>query len=143
MMKPIPPMLAALALATLLAAAAPRAAASQDTTATPSAAPAAPTAQPPAWVIAPPGARLAGAEEGGRYITLADGSWWEVRPDDRPAADIWAAPQYIVVRQNPAPVRTAATAYDWLLTNGAERRTVIARFIGFEKPTWEYGGEGK
>lgn len=138
MRKPLSPMLPLLTLAALLAAVAPHAAGAQDST---SATAAAPRAQTPAFVLAPPGDRLVRAEDGGRFVTLADGTWWEVRPDDRAAADIWAAPTYIVVRTNPAPVRTTTVAYDYLLTNGTERRTVAARFIGFEKPVWEYGGE--
>jgi hypothetical protein len=80
--------------------------------------------------LAPPGERLRRATDGGRYVALADGTVWEVHPSDRTGSDAWMGPAYIVVRTNPAPRRSGGVAYDYLLINGAEGRTVAARFVG-------------
>lgn len=127
--------------AALAAAALAPIARAQDTTAVLRADTAAYVAPAPASRLAPLGEAMRQVTDGGRFVNLADGTWWEVDGSDRTGSDIWAAPAFIEVRTNPAPRRTAGAVYDMLLVNGAERRTVLARFVGFERPVREFGGE--
>ncbi len=79
---------------------------------------------------APVGASLRGAEEGGRYVVLGDGTRWEVHAPRRPTTDGWVGGDYIIVRRNPAFVRAQTVQYDYVLSNGATGSIVEARFVG-------------
>jgi hypothetical protein len=83
---------------------------------------------------APFGEQLDSASAGGRFVTLADGTWWEVAPSDRTATDVWQAGDYLAVHPAPAPSATPRATYDVLLLNSTTGRRVAARFIGFGAP---------
>ena len=80
--------------------------------------------------LAPPGARVDSTADGGRYVLLADGTRWEVLPQDRPAADAWQGGAFVVVRMNPVPSGDPIRGYNVVLVNADARRAVVARFAG-------------
>ena len=52
--------------------------------------------------------------DGGSFVTLEDGSVWEIRMPQRPVASSWQAGDFVVLKWVPAPVQD----YDILLTHG-------------------------
>ena len=79
---------------------------------------------------APLGARVDSATDGGRFVRLADGTRWEVHPQDRPGADAWQGGEFVEVRTNPVPSGDPIRGYNMVLVNAEARRAVVARFAG-------------
>ena len=79
---------------------------------------------------APLGARVDTTTDGGRFVLLADGTRWEVDPQDRPGADAWQRGDFVLVRPNPAPTGDPIRGFNAVLVNGEARRAVLARFAG-------------
>ena len=83
---------------------------------------------------APIGARMDSTTAGGRFVVLADGTRWEIHPQDRPAADAWQVGDFVVVRFNPAASGDPIRGYNVVLVNAAVSgeigRGVLARFAG-------------
>jgi len=75
----------------------------------------------------PLGFYLSTVTEDGRYLTLEDGSRWEVELPDRATSSAWRANDFVVVRQIFAP----RNGYDWLLvkTENVEQ-TAAVRLVG-------------
>ncbi|MEJ7810933.1 MAG: hypothetical protein WKG32_11040 [Gemmatimonadaceae bacterium] len=68
--------------------------------------------------------------DGGGFVTLDDGTRWEVYLPDRPATDGWSADDVVLVRRRSAPVGE----FDHLLVNGAARDSASVRFAGRAAP---------
>jgi len=78
--------------------------------------------------VRPPlGFYIDSVSDGGRYITLEDGTMWEVQIDFRAVTGAWHRDDFVEVRQILAPTGD----YEWLFTNteGQEWRAAV-RFVG-------------
>jgi hypothetical protein len=82
---------------------------------------------------APLGARVDSTTDGGRFVRLADGTRWEVHPQDRPGADAWQSGQFVEVRDNPVPSGDPISGFNIVLMNAEARRAVVARFAGLAR----------
>jgi hypothetical protein len=60
----------------------------------------------------PAGFDIQAVTEGGRYVTLQNGSVWEVEISDRATTASWHAGDFVGIRRIWAP----RDGYDWLLT---------------------------
>ena len=74
----------------------------------------------------PPGARVVGTPEEGGYVTLADGTQWEIYLPDRTTTVTWQRGDYVSVSRAPAGVGD----FDHLLVNAPANARAYARFVG-------------
>jgi hypothetical protein len=65
-------------------------------------------------ILLPYGLYVREVTDGGSFVTLEDGSVWEIRMPQRPVASSWQAGDFVVLRTVSAPVQD----YDILLTHG-------------------------
>jgi hypothetical protein len=65
-------------------------------------------------VVLPYGLYVREVTDGGSFVTLEDGSVWEIRLPQRPVASSWQPGDFVLLRTIPAPVQN----YDILLTHG-------------------------
>ena len=80
-------------------------------------------------VVLPYGLYVREVADGGSFVTLEDGSVWEIRMPQRPVASSWQPGDFLVLRTIPAPVQN----YDILLTHGDYDRA-DARLSGRARP---------
>lgn len=80
-------------------------------------------------VLLPYGLYVREVNGGGSYVTLEDGSVWEIRLPQRPVASSWQAGDFVVLRTLGSPVQD----FDILLAHGDYDRAE-ARLVGREKP---------
>jgi hypothetical protein len=80
-------------------------------------------------VVLPYGLYVREVTDGGSFVTLEDGSVWEIRMPQRPVASSWQPGDFVVLRTIPAPVQN----YDILLTHGDYDRAE-ARLSGRAHP---------
>jgi len=80
-------------------------------------------------VLLPYGLYVREVNGGGSYVTLEDGSVWEIRLPQRPVASSWQAGDFVVLRTIASPVQD----FDILLAHGDYDRAE-ARLVGREKP---------
>jgi len=74
----------------------------------------------------PPGARVVGTPEDGGYVTLADGTQWEIYLPDRTTTVTWQRGDYVSVSRAPAGVGD----FDHVLMNAPANARAYARFVG-------------
>ena len=90
-----------------------------------------PASQPPGClincfrVLLPYGLYVREVTDGGSYVTLEDGSVWEIRLPQRPVASSWKAGDFVVLTNISAPVSN----FDILLSHGDSDRAE-ARLVG-------------
>lgn len=65
-------------------------------------------------------------EDGGRYVTLADGSRWEVQPIDRIYTLLWLPTDNVTVTLS----RAGVGAYRYTLVRERDGREVLAQYLG-------------
>ena len=65
-------------------------------------------------VVLPYGLYVREVTDGGSFVTLEDGSVWEIRMPQRPVASSWQPGDFVLLRTIAAPVQN----YDILLTHG-------------------------
>ncbi len=65
-------------------------------------------------VVLPYGLYVREVTDGGSFVTLEDGSVWEIRMPQRPVASSWQPGDFVLLRTIGAPVQN----YDILLTHG-------------------------
>ena len=65
-------------------------------------------------------------EGGGRYVTLEDGTIWEVQLDHRATVDGWEPGTFVRVHHIAAPTRD----YEWLFTKADRPGRAAARLVG-------------
>ena len=65
-------------------------------------------------VVLPYGLYVREVTDGGSFVTLEDGSVWEIRMPQRPVASSWQPGDFVLLRTIQAPVQN----YDILLTHG-------------------------
>lgn len=75
------------------------------------------------------GAMLCDAVDGGSFLTLEDGTMWEVYLPDRPTSVTWRPGDFVLLREDPAPVTVAGESYGFQLDDGTRGR-VRARYAG-------------
>lgn len=79
------------------------------------------------------GRRVVRVGQDGTLVTLQDGTRWEIYLPDRPTTDAWRAGDFVILRDNPAPV----DGFNALLVHSADERfrapPVRARFAGRER----------
>ena len=80
-------------------------------------------------IMLPYGLYVREVADGGSFVTLEDGSVWEIRMPQRPVASSWQPGDFVVLRTVPAPVQN----YDILLTHGDYDRAE-ARLSGRAHP---------
>jgi hypothetical protein len=70
--------------------------------------------------------------DGGRYLTLEDGSLWEVDISDRATTAAWQPGEFVAVHAIGAP----RDGYEWLLTRteNVEQRAAV-KLVGRRRPT--------
>jgi hypothetical protein len=61
---------------------------------------------------APAGFDIRDVAEGGRYVTLDNGTTWEVEISDRATTAAWEPGAFVAIR----PISAPRGGYDWLLT---------------------------
>jgi len=61
--------------------------------------------------------------QGGKYLKLSDGSYWEIEPDAVPLTGSWLLAPTITITKSPDP------AYPYHLTNTTSNTTVLAKKI--------------
>lgn len=67
----------------------------------------------------------------GSSVVLGDGTVWKIDPADRPTTDTWRVGDFVLVRRDPAPVRSGQETFDYTLSNGRDRRDPPrARLVG-------------
>jgi hypothetical protein len=79
-------------------------------------------------VVLPYGLYVRAVTDGGSFVTLEDGSVWEIRLPQRPVASSWQAGDFVQLRTVAAPVQN----FDILLSHGDSDRAE-ARLAGREK----------
>jgi hypothetical protein len=79
-------------------------------------------------VVLPYGLYVREVADGGSFVTLEDGSVWEIRPPQRPVASSWQAGDFVQLRTVAAPVQN----FDILLSHGDTDRAE-ARLAGRRK----------
>ena len=82
---------------------------------------------------APIGARVDSISDGGRFVRLADGTRWEVHPQDRPGADAWQRGEFVAVRESPIASGDPIRGFNIVLVNAEAHRAVVARFAGLTR----------
>jgi hypothetical protein len=83
---------------------------------------------------APLGFDVQAVADGGRYLTLEDGSLWEVDISDRATSAAWRLGDFVAVH----PIHAPRDGYEWLLirTENVEQRVAV-KLIGHRHPTQE------
>lgn len=80
-------------------------------------------------VVLPYGLYVREVTDGGSFVTLEDGSVWEIRMPQRPVASSWQPGDFVQLRTIAAPVQN----FDILLTHGDSDRAE-ARLAGRAHP---------
>jgi hypothetical protein len=80
-------------------------------------------------ILLPYGLYIREVTDGGSFVTLEDGSIWEVRLPQRPVASSWRAGDFVQIRNVWAPVQN----FDFLLTHGDNDRAEV-RLAGRARP---------
>lgn len=80
-------------------------------------------------IVLPYGLYVREVTDGGSFVTLEDGSVWEIRMPQRPVASSWQAGDFVILKWVPAPVQD----YDILLSHGDYDRAE-ARLSGRAHP---------
>jgi hypothetical protein len=80
-------------------------------------------------VTLPYGLYVREVHEGGSYVTLEDGSVWEIRLPQRPVASSWRAGDFVQLKTIAAPV----DRFEILLTHG-DYDKAEARLAGRDRP---------
>jgi hypothetical protein len=85
-------------------------------------------------IRAPLGFDVQAVADGGRYLTLEDGSLWEVDISDRATTAAWQPGEFVAVH----PINAPRDGYEWLLTRteNVEQRVAV-KLIGHRHPTQE------
>jgi hypothetical protein len=85
-------------------------------------------------VRVPLGFDVRAVADDGRYLTLEDGSLWEVDISDRATTASWQAGDFVAVH----PISAPRDGYEWLLTRteNVEQRVAV-KLIGRRRPTQE------
>ena len=83
---------------------------------------------------APLGFDVQAVADGGRYLTLEDGSLWEVDISDRATSAAWQPGDFVAVH----PINAPRDGYEWLLTRteNVEQRVAV-KLIGHRHPAQE------
>jgi hypothetical protein len=83
---------------------------------------------------APLGFDVQAVADGGRYLTLEDGSLWEVDISDRATSAAWQSGDFVAVH----PINAPRDGYEWLLTRteNVEQRVAV-KLIGHRHPAQE------
>jgi hypothetical protein len=83
---------------------------------------------------APLGFDVQAVADGGRYLTLEDGSLWEVDISDRATSAAWRLGDFVAVH----PINAPRDGYEWLLTRteNVEQRVAV-KLIGHRHPAQE------
>jgi len=69
--------------------------------------------------------------DGGRYLTLEDGSLWEVDISDRATSAAWQRGDFVAVH----PINAPRDGYEWLLTRTENvEQQVAVKLIGHRRP---------
>ena len=79
-------------------------------------------------VVLPYGLYVREVNDGGSFVTLEDGSVWEIRGPQRPVASSWQAGDFVQLRTIASPVQN----YDILLSHGDSDRAE-ARLAGRDR----------
>ena len=80
---------------------------------------------------APLGFDVRAVADGGRYLTLEDGSLWEVDISDRATTAAWQSGDFVTVHSIAAP----RGGYEWLLTRTENvEQQVAVKLIGHRRP---------
>jgi hypothetical protein len=83
---------------------------------------------------APLGFDVRAVADGGRYLTLEDGSLWEVDISDRATTGAWQAGDFVTVH----PIFAPRDGYEWLLTRTENvDQQVAVKLIGRRRPAQE------
>jgi hypothetical protein len=85
-------------------------------------------------VRAPLGFEVRAVADDGRYLTLEDGSLWEVDISDRATTAAWQSGQFVAVH----PIFAPRDGYEWLLTRTENvDQQVAVKLIGRRRPAQE------
>ena len=80
---------------------------------------------------APLGFDVRAVADGGRYLTLEDGSLWEVDISDRATTAAWQPGEFVAVH----PISAPRNCYEWLLTRTENvEQQVAVKLIGHRRP---------
>ena len=75
----------------------------------------------------PAGFDIQDVAEGGRYVTLQNGTVWEVEISDRATTGSWEAGNFVGIRRIWAP----RNGYDWLLTKSENvEQSAAVKLVG-------------
>jgi len=91
-----------------------------------------------AWYL-PVGAPLRAIADGGSYVTLADGTRWEIALPDQPRADDWQRGDFILIERTSVATSDQGGPYYYELVNAESRWRAAARFAGYERPSRDEG----
>ena len=80
-------------------------------------------------VVLPFGLYVREINDDGTYVTLEDGSVWEIRLPQRPVASAWRAGDFVQLKTISAPV----DRFEILLARG-DHDTAEARLVGRDRP---------
>lgn len=80
-------------------------------------------------VVLPYGLYVRAVSDGGSFVTLEDGSVWEIRLPQRPVASSWVAGDFVQLKSIAAPV----DQYEILLAHG-DYDKAEARLAGRDRP---------
>ena len=80
-------------------------------------------------VVLPYGLYVREVTDGGSFVTLEDGSVWEIRLPQRPIASSWVAGDFVQLKSIPAPV----DQFEILLAHG-DYDKAEARLAGRDRP---------
>jgi hypothetical protein len=83
---------------------------------------------------APLGFDVRAVADGGRYLTLEDGSLWQVDISDRATTAAWQPGEFVAVR----PIFAPRDGYEWQLTRTENvDQQVAVKLIGRRRPAQE------
>jgi hypothetical protein len=74
----------------------------------------------------PYGAEITEVADGGRYVTLRDGTVWEVEISDRATTGSWGDGDFVVLE----PIFAPRGPYEYRLVRSREYQTAAARLVG-------------
>jgi hypothetical protein len=81
----------------------------------------------------PAGFDIQDVTEGGRYVTLQNGTTWEVEISDRATTASWEAGNFVGIRRIWAP----RNGYDWLLTKSENvEQSAAVKLVGRRGPAY-------
>ncbi len=102
----------------------------------------APTSCTADWACAdevrtPLGFAVREVEDGGRYVTLEDGTVWEILLQDRATVAGWQPQDFVAIRSIAAPIQQ----YEWMLskTDNVEWHAA-AKLVGRRAPAYQESG---